>query len=277
MPDPKTGRPVTVWTADEVPSVPTSAAAAATNKPATAELEIPTGAKPTAPPAKSDTGTKADATETPSAASTAKPSVSSPGSAAKPSARPPTAPPPTTRQPVSTSRAAAKCSGPRSSLKPHTTAASKSGGKKTSITTASKKAKVPDKGSLSEKEKEHPWKTATANLIAAQAALAEIERTDPPDMLTEISATAWPETNDAEGWTQRALALSIEVRELSMQLRLAHAALTAQKTGDPDQQQMRAEVLRAFAKLLPDAIARARSPKGSPALLRLIVRSLKSL
>lgn len=40
---------------------------------------------------------------------------------------------------------------------------------------------------------------------------------------------------------------------------------------------MRALAVRELTKLLPVALERARKPQGSPALLRLILRSIKTL
>lgn len=58
--------------------------------------------------------------------------------------------------------------------------------------------------------------------------------------------------------------------------RLASTVQTIEKES-PHITQIRAEAARGLAKLLPMALDRARQKDGSPALLRLILRSIKSL
>ena len=47
--------------------------------------------------------------------------------------------------------------------------------------------------------------------------------------------------------------------------------------GDHDTRAIRAQVIRELAKLLPVALKKARDKHGSPALLRLITRTIKTL
>lgn len=74
-----------------------------------------------------------------------------------------------------------------------------------------------------------------------------------------------------------------QTKNQNQQLHRQLAALQAENAelqraaGPPELRKMRQQIVRELATLLPEAVKKARSKNGSPALLRLIIRSLRSL
>ena len=92
-----------------------------------------------------------------------------------------------------------------------------------------------------------------------------------PDAAHEKENVAW--------LTKRWQAQQIEIERMTKQNAALQDALRAAREllRGPELAALRADAVREIAKLLPVAIRRAREKRGSPALLRLILRSLKTL
>jgi hypothetical protein len=115
------------------------------------------------------------------------------------------------------------------------------------------------------------WPSSPKSSSGAQRSASKAPATASKSKASEETSS---DERHNEEWNLRweVIRLQHQVIELQRQLE-AHALRHAH----PELTEMRATAIRELAKLLPTAVARARCKKGSPALLRLILRSLKGL
>jgi hypothetical protein len=88
------------------------------------------------------------------------------------------------------------------------------------------------------------------------------------------SSPTWPERKEESLWQQN---LQLVCERNILLLRVEKLEAEASTAADPQVRAIRQQLVAELARLLPVAVRRAREKRGSPALLRLICRAIKTL